>query len=142
MSILMKSKPETSGRRGNAMLEACLTLGLFTTMLFTIYDFSWELFYHQTLVSQARAGARYGAINPSSTTAIQNVVLYNNVSGGSSGILGLTSSNVNVSRAGTAGGADDHVVVTITGYHYTTVTLIWAGTHTGTDIIASSPVEN
>jgi hypothetical protein len=124
------------------MLEVCLTLSLFMTMIFGIYDTGWELFYHQTLMNQARAAARYGAINPSSTTAIQNMVLYNTTTGSGSGVLGLTSSNVNVSRSGTAGGSDDRIVVTITGYHYTLITFAWAGTHTGQDIIVDMPVEN
>lgn len=138
----MKPKLRAKGQRGNAMLEASMTLFVFSTMLFSVYDFSWELFFHQTLVSQARAGARYGAVNPGSTTAIQNMVLYNGTTGSGSGVLGLTSSNVTVSRAGTAGGTDDHIVVTITGYHYTLITFAFAGSHPGQDIIASAPVEN
>jgi len=138
----MKSNVRPKGQRGNAMVEVALTLGLFSTMMFSLYDFSWELFFHQTLMSQARAGARYGAVHPGNTTAIQNIVLYNSTSGSGSGVLGLTSSNVSVSRAGTAGGTDDHIVVTITGYHYTTITICWAGSHAGQDIIVSTPVEN
>ena len=124
------------------MLEAAMTLLLFTTLLFSLFDFSWELFFHQTLMSQARAGARYGAVNPTDAAGIQKTVLYNSTSGSGSGVLGLTSSNVNVSRAGTAGGTDDRIVVTITGYHYTAITFAWAGSHAGQDIIVSAPVEN
>ena len=124
------------------MLEACLTLTLFLTLLFTICDTGWELFYHHTLMNQARAAARYGAVNPGDTTAIQNMALYNSTTGSGSGVLGLTSSNVNVNRSGTAGGTDDRIVVTITGYHYTLVTFGWAGPHAGQDIIVAAPVEN
>ena len=62
--------------------------------------------------------------------------------GNGSGILGLTSSYVMVSRAGTAGGTDDLIVVTITGYHYTLITFAIAGSHPGQDIIADAQVEH
>jgi hypothetical protein len=41
-----------------------------------------------------------------------------------------------------AGGADDRIVVTITGYRYILITFAWAGSHVGQDIIVSTPVEN
>jgi len=126
MSTQMKPNQTSKGRRGNAMVEACLTLTLFYTIVFSVCDFSWELYYHQALMNQARAAARYGAVNPVSTTAIQNMVLYNSTTGSGSGVLGLTSSNVNVAREGTAGGTDDRIVVTVTGYHYTLITFVWA----------------
>ena len=132
----------TKNRRGSAILEATFTLVLFYTILFSLFDFSWELFNYQTLMNQVRAGARYGAVNPGSTTAIQNMVLYNSTTGSGSGVLGLTSSNVNITRTGTAGGADDRIAVTLTGYRYTLITFVWAGSHGGPDITASMPVEN
>ncbi len=124
------------------MLEACLTLTLFLTLVFAVSDAGWELFFHHTLMNQARSAARYGAVNPGSTTAIQNMALYNSITGSGPGIFGLTTSNVNVNRSGTAGGTDDRIVVTITGYHYTLATFGWAGTHAGRDIIVGVPVEN
>ena len=63
----MKSKKTRAGQRGNALIEAALTLSLFLTMLFSLYDFGWILFFHQTLVHQARTGARYAAVNPGSS---------------------------------------------------------------------------
>jgi len=142
MRIQMKSNAGARSRRGNAVVEASMTLVLLSTIIFSLYDFSWELFFHQTLTSQARAGARYGAVNPGSTTAVQNMVLYNSTAGSGPGVLGLTSANVNVSRNGTPGGADDRMVVTITGYHFTLITFAFAGSHGGADIVVSSPVEN
>ena len=141
----MKQMPPNSNlrnQRGNAIIEATLTLILFSTMVFSLFDFGWMLFYHQTLMNQARAAVRYGATNPSDTTGIQNMVLYNNTSGSGSGVLGLTASNVTVNRSGTAGGIDDRIVVKITGYHYNLITFAWAGSHAGQDIIVAIPVEN
>lgn len=138
----MSLTPTRRGQRGNAMIEATLTLSLFLTMLFSIYDFGWILFYHQTLMHQARTGARYAAVNPTLLTAAQNLVLYNQTTAGSSGILGLTASNVTVTRDGTAGTPDDRITVTVSGYQYTVITLGFAGTYNGKTIIVSIPVEN
>ena len=49
----MKAKKTRAGQRGNALIEAALTLSLFLTLLFSLYDFGWILFFHQTLVHQA-----------------------------------------------------------------------------------------
>jgi len=124
------------------MVEATLTLSLFLTVLFSLYDFGWVLFYHQTLVHQARTGARYAAVNPTDLTGAKNLILYNQASAGTSGIFGLQPSNVSVTRNGTAGAIDDRVTVTISGYQYTLITLGWAGAYNGKTITVSIPVEN
>lgn len=138
----MKSTRLRTGRRGSALIEATLTLSVFLTVLFSLYDFGWVLFYEQTLVHQARSAVRYGAVNPGNLTTIQNVAVYGTTAGGSgSGIFGLAPSNVNVSRSG-QGTTDDRLTVTISGYQYNLITLGWAGTYTGKPITVSIPVEN
>jgi Flp pilus assembly protein TadG len=136
------SNSRRRNRRGDAVVEATLTLVLFSTMVFSLFDFGWMLFYHQTLVNLARAAARYGSVNPTDTTGIQNMALYNSTTGSGPGVLWLTTSNVQVSRAGTAGGTDDRIVVKITGYQYKLITFAWAGSHNGQDITVTIPVEN
>lgn len=138
----MKRQPRCKGKRGNAIIEATLTLSLFLTILFSLYDFGWVLFFHQTLVHQARTGARYAAVNPGSLTSAKNMVLYNQTSGSGSGMLGLQPSNVSVTRDGTAGATDDRITVTISGYQYTMITLGWAGSYNGKPITVCIPVEN
>lgn len=139
----MQSIRFRKSRRGNAIIEATLTLSLFLTVLFSIYDFGWILFFHQTLVHQARTGARYAAVNPTSLASAKNIVLYNQTSDlGGAGILGIAPSTVTVSRTGTAGAIDDRVIVTISGYQYNIITLGWAGTYNGKTITVSMPVEN
>ena len=130
-----------SRRRGSAMIEATLTLSLFLTVLFSLYDFGWVLFFHQTLVHQARTAARYGAVNPSDLTAIKNVALYNSTSGSGTGLFGLEPANVNVSRNG-QGTTSDRITVTISGYQYTLITMGWAGAYDGKTIEVTIPVEN
>ena len=138
----MQCTKSRRGRRGSALIEATLTLSLFLTVLFSLYDFGWVLFFEQTLVHQARSAVRYGAVNPGNLTTIQNVAVYGQTAAGSgSGIFGLTPANVNVSRSG-QGTTDDRITVTISGYQYNLITLGWAGTYTGKPITVSIPVEN
>ena len=138
----MKPARSRTRRRGNSLVEATLTLTLFLTFLFSVYDFGWVLFYHQTLVHQARIGARYAAVNPGNLTAAKNLVVYNQTSTGSTGMLGLQPSNVTVTRLGTPGDVDDRVNVTISGYQFVFVTLGFAGTYNGKPVTVSIPVEN
>ncbi|MBZ5590935.1 MAG: pilus assembly protein [Acidobacteriia bacterium] len=138
----MKVTLHRRGQRGNAMIEATLTLSLFLTIIFSIYDFGWVLFFHQTLVHQARTGARYAAVNPADLAGAKNLVLYNQTSTGSAGLFGLQPANVSVTRNGTAGAIDDSITVTISGYQYTLITLGWAGAYNGKTISVSIPVEN
>lgn len=128
-------------RRGSALIEATLTLSLFLTILFSLYDFGWVLFFHQTLVHQARTAARYGAVNPSDLTAIQSMAVYSATSGSGTGLFGLEPANVQVSRNG-QGTTSDRITVTISGYQYTLITFGWAGVYDGKDITVSIPVEN
>jgi type II secretory pathway component PulC len=123
------------------MIEATLTLSLFLTVLFSLYDFGWVLFFEQTLVHQARTAARYGAVNPGDLTAIQNMAVYSATTGSGPGIFGLQTSNVTVTRNG-QGTTSDRITVTISGYQYTLITLGWAGSYNGKDITVSIPVEN
>jgi len=112
-------------------------------MLMGAFDFAQFLFIHQALVDRARTAARWGAVNdPTNTSAIQNMVLYNQATvpdGASSGIFGLTSSNVSVSTAGAV--TDDYrLVVVITNYVYEMISPIIGGLHTGADIRISIPL--
>ena len=59
------------------MVETSLVLLTFLMLLIGIIDFGQVLYFHQSLVERARAAARYGAINPTDTTGIQNVAVYN-----------------------------------------------------------------
>jgi hypothetical protein len=136
-----------NSERGSAVVEASLTLMLFVVLLFSIFDFGFALFLHQTFVHQARAGARYGAVcvaGPAACTTaeIKNMVLYNRTSGAGKGVLGLEPAAVQVARAGTAGLPDDRIVVTISGYSFITLTPGWAGSHTGIPITVAMPVEH
>src|SRR5215510_9344766 len=137
------SRPRQKNSRGAVLIETGLILVVFLFMLMGAFDFAQYLFIHQALVDRARTAARWGAVNdPTNTSAIQNMVLYNQTTvpdGASSGIFGLTSSNVTVSTPGAV--TDDYrLVVTITNYSYVMISPIIGGTHTGADIRISIPL--
>jgi Flp pilus assembly protein TadG len=129
-------------QKGSALLEASLVLMLFLTLMLSLFDFGIALFRYQSIVHEARAGARYGAVNPNDLTAIKNMVLYNRTTGSGTGYMGLSPSSVTVARNGTSGGPDDRIVVTVSGFNFTLLTPGFAGTKTGKTIAVTIPVEN
>ena len=130
-----------TGERGTALIEASLTLMLFLMIVFSLFDFGLSLYLQQSIMHQARTGARYGAINPD-PVAIKNMVLYGRPTDGTgTGLNGLVPSSVTVTRQGTPTTASDRIVVTITGYNFTWITPGWAGNKTAKPIIMTMPVE-
>jgi hypothetical protein len=139
---MMKPFPIRKHERGSAMVEASLTLMLFMIMVFSLFDFGFSLYLHQTFASQARLGVRYGAINPGNLTTIKNMVLYSQTTGSGNGVMGLSPSSVSVTRSGTQGGADDRIGITISGYSFSFLTPCYSGGKTGKAITFTIPVEN
>ncbi len=136
-------------RRGAAVIEATLTLMLFLLLTFSLFDFGYMLYFHHTLMQQARAAARYGILLDAATeenrTRIRNYFLFNdpdNTAGYTTGILGLTSGNVDVDFAPkSAAEPVSRLVLTIRGYQYGLITFDYAGLHEGQTIVATFPME-
>src|SRR6266849_1439342 len=129
--------------KGAVFIETGLIFVVFSFMLMGAFDFAQFLFIHQALTDRARSAARWGAISdPTNTSAIQNMVLYNQTTvpaGVSSGIFGLTSSMVNVTTQDS--GSDDYrLIVVITNYPYQMISPIIGGTYTGTNITIAAPL--
>jgi|SRR5690348_4504886 len=104
--------------RGSNLVESALILLTFLMLLIGVIDFGQVLYFHQSLTERARAAARYGAINPTDTTGIKNVAVYNTatVSGSPVAILpGMTTTMVNVQNLD-ANTADARIIVTISNY--------------------------
>jgi Flp pilus assembly protein TadG len=125
-------------RAGTSLVESALTLGLYTSIVFSIFDYGFVMYMHQAVANRVAAAARYGALNPTDTTGMQNYVLYNQPTGSGSGIFGITSSNVTANRVGSGTNAD-RVVVTVTGFHYPMVSPGFSGT--AKPITVTTPVE-
>jgi Flp pilus assembly protein TadG len=112
----VKSRRCKSG--GSVILETALIFLVFACLLLGAFDFGQFLFVHQALVERARYAARWGAItDPTDSTSITNMVLYNSATGSGTGYFNLTSDNVFVTNPGA--GTDNYVLnVRLSGYKY------------------------
>jgi Flp pilus assembly protein TadG len=131
-------KQNRKRRAGAAFIEAALTLGLYCSIVFSIFDYGFVMYMHQAVANRVSAAARYGSLNPTDTTGIQNCVLYNQSTGSGAGIFGITSSNVTATRVG-SGTIADRVVVTVTGFHYPMIAPGMSGN--AKPITVTTPVE-
>ena len=135
----MNPKLKTRRESGTALVESSLTLLLFTSILFSLFDIGYIMFLHQTIAARVEAAARYASLNPTDTTGTQNYVLYYSTTGSGPALFGLTASNVSVTRTG-SGTNDDRVVVTVSGYRFPAISPGMSGQ--GKPITVSMPVEN
>jgi hypothetical protein len=130
--------------KGAVFLETGLVFVIFAFMVMGAFDFAQFLFIHQALVDRARSAARWGALSdPTNTSAIQNMVLYNQTtvpSGVTNGVFGLTSSMVNVSTQDTTTSDNYRLIVTITNYPYQMISPIIGGIYNGPNITISFPI--
>ena len=129
--------------RGAVLIETGLILIAFMFMLMGAFDFAQFFFVHQAIVDRARTAARWGAVtDPTNSSAIQNMVLYNQTTapaGATSGLFGLTADEVSVSTQGS--GTDDYrLIVTIANYPVQMISPFIAGTHMGAYIRISIPL--
>jgi Flp pilus assembly protein TadG len=130
-------------QRGSVFVEAALISLVLMLMMLGIFDFGQMLFRHQALVERARRTVRWGAIyNASDTTAIRNKFLYGQptVPSGASGYLGLTASNVTVTRDGTPLTDNDRLTLTIVNQPFRMISPYIAGVRTGQPIQVSVPL--
>jgi Flp pilus assembly protein TadG len=129
--------------KGSVMLEAAFVFIVFATMLIGIFDFGQFLFVHQALVERARYAARWGAVNdPTDSTSITNMVLYNQSStpaAGTSSYFNLNASNVSVTNPD-SGTNNYRLNITISGYTYTILSPYIGATYTGLPITVSVPL--
>jgi Flp pilus assembly protein TadG len=123
---------------GQSMVEAALVLSLFMMVILGLVNFGYILWMHQTLEHRARTAARYGVINPTDTTGMQNMVLYNSTTGSGPAMFGLTASNVSAVHS-SSNSFEDRINVTVSGYQF----FLWfpGMSIQGKDITVSLPVE-
>ena len=135
------------------MVETALIFIVFASMLIGAFDFGQYLFIQQALIERARSAARWGALNdPTDTTAVTNMVLYNqsatppsgtasyfNLSAGSTDNQGNQSGNVFVTNPDS--GTDAYRLnVVIQNYTYQMLSPYITGTYTGIPITVSVPL--
>ena len=90
-----------SGRRGSAMVEGALVIGLFLMVFIGIFDFAQIMYLHQALTERVRGAARAAIVEPLTETEIRNFVLYGKKepAAGQTGYFGLEPKNVRVTIA-------------------------------------------
>jgi Flp pilus assembly protein TadG len=129
--------------KGSVMVETAIIFVAFILMLVGIFDFGQFLFVHQALVERARYAARWGAVNdPTDTTSITNMVLYNQSTTpqvGTPTYFNLSSSNVSVTNP-SSGTNDYRLTIQISGYSYLILSPYIAGTYTGIPVTVSVPL--
>ena len=121
--------PNSSRRKGQALVEAALSMTVFLTMLLGILDFGQYLYFQQTLTERTRAAARIAAINPTQVTSIKNFARYNTTTPTDASKLvlpGLTEVMITVTTAN-LGTPEGRVTVRISGFPIKFVTPFLAG---------------
>ena len=137
-----------NNQNGQVFVESALILLVFLSFLIGTLDFGQYMYFHETLTERARAAARYGAVNWTDRTGIQNVAIYNEPSGTGTAILpSLTTAMVTVCLPGDtdcsnpANSVDSVVTVTISGYQMFTFNLLMPQSFTNRPIMVSLPSE-
>ena len=114
---------------GSAAVEGALVLTVFLITFIGIIDIGTVLFRVQGLTERARAGARWGVVNPYDATSISNVVIYGNAAGTGGAMFGLTTSLVSVSQVDLGDGLST-IRVRIDDYPVRFFTPLLAGSRT------------
>ncbi len=65
------SKPQSSGRRGQDVVEFALIIPILFLILMGIFDMGRVVYSYSVLFNAAREGARYGIIHPTDTAGIE-----------------------------------------------------------------------
>jgi Flp pilus assembly protein TadG len=130
-------------QRGHVIVESALIFIVFFAMLIGAFDFGQFLFLQQALLERGRYAARWGAVNdPTNTTAIQNMVLYNqsaNPPSGTATYFNIPTTSVAVTTSGS--GTDNYMMtLVISGYTYKVYSLWIAGTYTGPPVNIVQPL--
>lgn len=113
-------------RRGNALVEFALAVGLLLPMLFGTFEFGYAFYTYNRLIAAVREGGRYASLRtydsstttPSDTysTAVKNAVVYGDPSGNGTPIVsGLATGNVGVTMT-MSSGVPDMVTVSLTSF--------------------------
>ena len=136
---------------GQALVETGLILFIFLAFLIGTLDFGQYMYFHQSLSERARAALRYGIINTTDRTGIQNMAVYNDPAGTVNGATALlpnfNTGMVTVCLPGDAGcsdpaaTSDSRVTVTISGYQMVTFNLLVPQSFTNKPIVVSAPSE-
>ena len=127
-------------RKGNALVEAALTLPVALFSLFAIFDVGVLLLRQQGFVERLRAASRFAIVEEYDAARIRNVVLYNDpdpVNPSGNGLLGLKPSMITVSLEDVGDEAAERITIRIQNYPLFLFTPGLAGSFTARPIMQS-----
>ena len=134
--------------RGSSLVEGALIYGVFIFMLIATIDVGYVLFMHQAITERARAALRYGATRAYNSTTVdqmKNLIVFNNATPerqATSGIFGLTPSNVQVSRSlGGAPWIPDQLTVEVNSLRFRFLTPLISGQRIARTVSITVPIE-
>lgn len=113
--------------RGQALVEAALTMVVCMGLIIGILDVGQALFMYQNLMERARSAARWAAVNTwdatNTPTAVQNLIMYGQTTqpSGQTPAFGLTATNISVTRPTPDYSSSDRILITISGYNLSLV---------------------
>lgn len=142
-----------NSERGQALVEAALSMSLYLTFIFATFNLAIVLFMFQSYSDRARHALRVVTVSAydanTTPTTVQNLILFgettvpSGTADSSSGYMGLQRSSISVTPSIT-GSENDRLTVKISNYTYSTFSFGMLGGSvggTGRDIEISLPYE-
>ena len=119
------------GRRGNAMAEFALAVGVFVPTLLGVFQFGYAFYVYNQLVGAVREAARYASIRvydsstetPSDSylAAVRNAAVYGNTDGSGQPIVSGLATNKIAVAVSMIDGVPDMVTVSVSDYTMNTI---------------------
>lgn len=119
--LMLKTRQDSTGRRGQSLVEFALVAPLLLMVVFGTFDLGWAVYAKNTITNSAREGARVGVVVSKSDADIRTQVKH------TAAALGLTDAQIVISPAGNASAPyrDHQIALTVTvNYTYTPLTPI------------------
>jgi Flp pilus assembly protein TadG len=132
-------------QRGAAMVEGALIFMTAMAMILFIVDMGRMLLWEQFIAERARVGVRNAVVNNWDSTAVANYVVYGSTtapSGQTSGFLGLTPSEVTLTKYADSGVGDARYQVKVTNVAVFTWIPYMYGQYTLPTVLATMPVQS
>jgi Flp pilus assembly protein TadG len=132
-------------RRGAAMVEGALIFTTAIGMILFIVDMGRILLWQQFIAERARVGVRNAVVSNWDATAVANYVVYGSAtapSGQTSGFMGLTPSEVTLTKYADSGVGDACYQVKVSNVPLVTWIPYIAGKYTLPPVTATMPVQS
>jgi Flp pilus assembly protein TadG len=160
--IMNRGDGRRKQQRGAALVETALVFIVVLSMILFIVDMGRILLVQQFIVERARVGVRNAVVNNWDATAVANYVVYGSTTapgsgsnngnndaqlpiegqGSPAGFLGLTPSEVTLTKVADSGVGDARYQVTVQGVALFTWIPYISGKYNAPTITATAPVQS